>query len=587
MLKSRWAIGLLLLVTAAAYAPVFFAGFVWDDFPLVVDNPQVQSFSHAREWFVSDLWAGLQGVSFATDGESGFYRPLVIMSFAVDHLLWGGNPIGFHLQSLAWHLLAVVLLYKLFRALFEADVALMGATVYALHPVVSEGVVWIAARNDPMGVALLLGAVLCVLPRKVSAFRSIGAYLLFLSALLSKESSLVGIALLVGLDWARWGGVKGWVRYAALGLGALSCLAMRHLAQIESGDLNLGVGVGLLLESSDQVFSIYARLLIWPFDLSVGRSLEYLREPPGLVLLGLVLGGVFCGWLLRRGRRWAVVGLVFAAGSFVPACVAIAAKGQLGERYLTLPLVGIALALCGVFTTVQRKGWVWVLLVLTGFWGVQKRLPDWQSEVSLWAAAAESDPTPYTWGNLGHMHNRRAVKLRESGKESKGEFEAAMRFFEKSFADPNPYLDNCVILIRAPMRRRQFHRGLKNAQLGALLGCAEHPSQGSSFRGIHGVLLALNGQWELARAHVGLVLGDPAGRGEVLRAATLLEMWPQSDRPRMLQSYCALRPKKPEDADVFDASVLRILQVGGVARLPGFDANGHASLACADPERMF
>jgi hypothetical protein len=258
-----------------------------------------------------------------------------------------------------------------------------------------------------------------------------------------------------------------------------------------------------------------------------------------------------------------------------------------------LPLVGVALALCGVFNTMKRKGWVWVFLVVGGFWGVQKRLPDWHSEVSLWSAAVKSDPSPYTWGNLGHMHNRNALRLRELGGESEGEFEIAMRFFEKSFADPIPYLDNCVILVRAPMRRQQFQRGLQNAQMGALHGCGEHPSQGPSFRGIYGVLLALNGQWGLAREHLSLVMDDPSGRGDVLRAATLLQLWPKSDRPRMLQPYCALRPQNTEDAKVFDASVLRVLKVGGFSGLTGFDSNlqlladGHASQACADPSRVF
>jgi hypothetical protein len=55
----------------------------------------------------------------------------------------------------------------------------------------------------------------------------------------------------------------------------------------------------------------------------------------------------------------------------------------------------------------------------------------------------------------------------------------------------------------------------------------------------------------------------------------------------VLQSYCALRPKDVADAQVFDASVLRILLAGGQARPEGFDAQGSAAVACVAPGRMF
>lgn len=595
VLESRWAVWLLLSMTALVYSPMIWAGFVWDDFPLIVDNAQVQSLSLIGQWFRADLWAGLEGVGFESGGQSGFYRPLVLMSFALDHALWGGSPIGFHLQSLFWHLLAVGLLSRLLRALFSADVALVGAAVYALHPALSEGVLWIAARNDPMGVALVLGAVLCLLPRQVSFSRLVGGGFLFLAALLCKESSLVGFALLVVLDWGRWGRLRGVSRYAALGLAVLGCWVMRSWAHIQAVDLDLAVGVDLLRSQGEQVLSIYFRLLLWPFDLSVGRSLDYLREPPGFTLIGLVVGGVACALLLRLGRKWAVAGLGFAALAFVPALVAISAKGQLGERYLTLPMVGIVLAICGALTGARlgarlgarRTGLGLAVFSILSAWGIQQRIPDWQSEELLWTAAAASDPSPYTWANLGHMHNREAIRVRAQGGDASAGFERAMALFERSFADPSPYLDNCVILIRAPMRRRQFQRGLKNAQIGAAAGCADHPSQGASFLGIHGVLLALNGEWGAASERLGLVMKDPNGRGEVLRAAVLLAQWPGVDRPSMLQPYCAMRPQNVADAEVFDGSVLRILLAGGQVRPQGFDAEGFAAAACASPGGVF
>jgi hypothetical protein len=370
-------------------------------------------------------------------------------------------------------------------------------------------------------------------------------------------------------------------------LALLGCWALRAWANVETADLDLGAGVGLLQSQGDQVLSVYFRLFFWPFDLSVGRSLEYMREPVLWSLWGLVFGGVVVGFLIHRGGRWALAGLGFAVVAFLPAMVAIAAKGQLGERYMTLPMVGVSLALCGAIRGLPRKGFGLALFAVAGFWGIQKRIPDWQSELQLWTAAAESDPSPYTWANLGHMHNREAIRNRERGQDSEAGFERAMALFERSFADPAPYLDNCVILIRAPMRRRQFQRGLRNAQIGTAAGCTEHPSQGASFLGIHGVLLALNGEWGAASERLDLVANDPNGRGDVLRAAVLLARWPTLERPSVLQPYCAMRPRDVADAEVFDASVLRLLLAGGQPRPQGFDAQGLAVAACVSPGRMF
>ena len=50
------AVLLLFLLAFFPYANTLIAGFVYDDFPQLVDNPYVQSFSHLREIFASNVW---------------------------------------------------------------------------------------------------------------------------------------------------------------------------------------------------------------------------------------------------------------------------------------------------------------------------------------------------------------------------------------------------------------------------------------------------------------------------------------------------------------------------------------------------
>ena len=129
LVNSRWAVFLLLVVTTLAYIGAVGAGFVWDDFPLVVDNPKAQSFDQWRLWFTEDLWSlGADSV------QSGFYRPLVLASFAVDHALWGENPAGFHLQSLMWHLGCVSLLFHVLNTVVERESAWVAAAIFCPPP---------------------------------------------------------------------------------------------------------------------------------------------------------------------------------------------------------------------------------------------------------------------------------------------------------------------------------------------------------------------------------------------------------------------------------------------------------------------
>src|SRR5205814_6982219 len=88
-------------------------------------------------------------------------------TLGLDYVVWGMNPFGYHLTSLALHAANSVLLYFILLAFLRLSgrtgvrwAAVAGALFYALHPLRVESVVWITERRD---VLCGLFTLLCVL----------------------------------------------------------------------------------------------------------------------------------------------------------------------------------------------------------------------------------------------------------------------------------------------------------------------------------------------------------------------------------------------------------------------------------------
>ncbi len=90
-------------------------------------------------------------------GEGGFYRPAVILSMKVDHLIYGDDARGYHRSNVMMHMLIVVLIYLLiYRFHEDAWVASIAAGLFSLHPVHVEAVAWISGRTDLVAVLFYL-----------------------------------------------------------------------------------------------------------------------------------------------------------------------------------------------------------------------------------------------------------------------------------------------------------------------------------------------------------------------------------------------------------------------------------------------
>ncbi|MEW6665107.1 MAG: tetratricopeptide repeat protein [Thermodesulfobacteriota bacterium] len=142
-----WPYVFICLFTCTSYFPTLSGDFILDDHPLVKDNPFIQEPQGIAAYLSQE-----DGVTHVYRGEkihTGYYRPLINMTYRLDYLIWGMNAPGFRLSNLVFHVLTSLVLYSLFcRFSMGRVAAFLSAVFFALHPVNSEAVSWISSRNN-------------------------------------------------------------------------------------------------------------------------------------------------------------------------------------------------------------------------------------------------------------------------------------------------------------------------------------------------------------------------------------------------------------------------------------------------------
>lgn len=297
------------LASVALYARTLDGWFLSDDatIALVVPDGSHVSWSHVRRTFVTD-WLGGSHV--------GYYRPLVIVTQALDAAVWDLNPIGYHLTNAALHGVTGYFLFVLARSFGLTPLASgLAGLLFVAHPLHSESVAWISGRTDVLATMLMIATLVVHRKRRPGDARpAYWAVILAALALLSKESAIslplvvVAMDLVVPLSWMRkrTAAAPMWAAYACVTVGYLG---LRSIA-IGGADAR-GHGEYIAGWSNPDIFEHVTGglfLLLTPFSRTL---IDPSAEVAWLCASGVVWAGV--GMLLVRGAlkrtlRWDVLG---------------------------------------------------------------------------------------------------------------------------------------------------------------------------------------------------------------------------------------------------------------------------------------
>jgi Flp pilus assembly protein TadD len=421
--------GLLALTLAAvAYANVFDNPFVYDDYDTVVSNPSLVDVSNVQFVLVHSP-----------------FRPVVNVSYALDRLIWGFWAPGFHFTNVLLHAFVVGLLYAfILRALsdtrvrvsggeldwrdpgrFDAWAACTAATMFGVHPLMTEAVAYVSGRSELLVGVFFLSALLCgraaiVAPlsanidrRQVRLIRSTIAAVVFgVLALFSKESGAMLPFVLCMYDlMVIPGPAEGRRRrlthvflpaFAVLALVGLARYLFFPLPQSATGAAPL---FSLLTQSI--VIWRYIGLMLWPDGQSIMHAVHYvttLTDLKGWIALTAIVVSIAASLKLRRAAPLVPFGVLWFFAVVAPSSSVVALREGMAEHRVYLATAGIAVALARpgmlLFGALSRgrvglpESYASTLVLMAALLTTLTltRNEVWSSPVALWAEAVEHSP---------------------------------------------------------------------------------------------------------------------------------------------------------------------------------------------------
>lgn len=355
------ALALILAVVFLAYLDTLWFQFVHDDRFQILGNTWLRSWKYLPRYFTADVWSFEHPVFRGT-----FYRPIFLLWFRLQYLVFGRNPWGWHLCTVLCHVgVTLLVYYTAARLLRDRLAALFATLIFGLHPTHAEAVAWVSGVTEPLFAIFLFASYLCYLKKRAEAAHartylvaSLGLYAL---AALSKETAVIlpFIIFACELLWSERTAPSWWRAWVRRSLDAftvvvpyLALFAIYLVARVISlqGFQNTKEAHSFLsmFLTWPSVLWFYIQHLVWPTHLSPFYSREYyshldIRNVLLPAIPVLVAGAGL--WIWGKRSPKAAVATIWMVVPILPVLNLRAfVEGHLvHDRYLYLPSFGFAM----------------------------------------------------------------------------------------------------------------------------------------------------------------------------------------------------------------------------------------------------
>lgn len=400
------------------YANTIGHGFVLDDQAAITQNLYVQQgIQGIPKLLTVDFW-------HFSSLRLGYYRPLPLITFALEYQFFGLNPVAGHFNNVLLFALLVFFIFLLVRKLFinyNPLFPFIVAILFAAHPIHSEVINNIKSRDELLSflnlVIMLWFTVRYAEQRKTGDLA--GAMVFFYLALLSKESAVTGILLIPLVIY--FNGKRNIREIFFLLLPFLAVIVAWFLQKqllfettqtiIPEDIVNYPYNnAEVRLSSLFRLLVFFFQILLFPHPLRYDYSFNQIpavtwgHPLAWLGLLLFVLKGLFVGReIVKKTDLGLSTGFIII--TMIPALGFIFLRGGIfAERLLFAPSFGFCLALVVLFKIIFRvdftkpvnvnffkpKGTIitfGILFTLFSFYSIQtySRNPAWKDPFSLYS----------------------------------------------------------------------------------------------------------------------------------------------------------------------------------------------------------
>jgi len=301
----------------------------------------------------------------------GMCRPLLMLTFAFNFFLGKLNPVGYHILNLLFHIANGILLYTLIKTIARNTPRTLCAIislVFLVHPLNTEAVSYISSRSDLISLFFMLAGILFFFKRK-----PLGLYACYICALLTKETSLIFIPLLIAFmtfvpEFTEMRKDKLWLRESTITLIFITVLYLFY-RQVYFGGTPTGHArpflSNIVIES--RVTFFYLQKFFWPTGLNFLHTCPEISQPYQITdftaLLALI--SIFAVALkLRKTQPLTGLGITIILIALAPKFYA-ALKVPAAEHHFYTASLGMYIAFLPLLTRFHVKHRRYVLYCFT------------------------------------------------------------------------------------------------------------------------------------------------------------------------------------------------------------------------------
>jgi hypothetical protein len=357
--------------------------FIFDDEYLIINNPYIKQVNLFPRIFTVGF------LNFSALQPVVYYRPIAVLTYALEYNIWKLNPFGYHLTNVILHAINSCLVYYLIFLLFgDMNLARLSSVLFCLHPIHQHPVSLIANRGDLLlslfGLASIINYLLFARSSKIKNY--LFSIIFFSLAVFTKENAVLILPLLCLCVYFS-PKFKTSLKYFSpfvivyfLYLYLRLILLKLPLPQYPSS-LNFSLGFDIL--NFFNILTHYLGIFIYPAGLYYMHSIlpiaVFSKQSFLVFIFWLIIGGLFL-WSVKNNKKiigwgiaWFLLGISFVIKSMHMFHLMGLKQLAMKENWLYLASIGLFAILGYIFIKLYRripKAAILLFICLSVVWSV-------------------------------------------------------------------------------------------------------------------------------------------------------------------------------------------------------------------------